>query len=306
LTAGTQDLPATTATDSTSQRRHADESSLMLQQLGQLETWNTIEPAAGAASADSMPPLMIPGLINRPDGLADRNVAPIPTRSTDSISGSAEAGTTTIPVVPDLSDRVPSANVGKSVRESEIDAVDSADGTDSTVYDKVPWLLTQASDATSATAGSDSSNATVWQLATAQVLSTFLGVLFAVGIFLLIRAAAAKLFGTRLGVTFQFGSAASSSVHRNTVDESADVVPFGVHAPWNSDSASQTNEPKRAGGVANPEDFPFRIVGASNGEDEHLSERQVEQERDSAILKSVFEHNVELMITLDKAKESAA
>ena len=308
LTAGTQDNPSTESAEKVRSVSDKDESSLLLKQLDQLESRTASKPAA-----ELNPPLIIPRLIKRPDGIDDSNVGPIPTRPTETVSGSpSEATTTTIPIVPDLSDRVPPLAAGKPAKDSAAETTVPKDDQESSVYDAAPRLLTQSDGATLVTAisdsdGSESSETTVWQLAAAQLISTFLGVIFAVGLFLLIRAAASKYFGTRLGVTFQFGLAANSTARPNVTDESADVVPFGeTSRPASSGSTSQPNEPKRAGGVANPADFPFRIVGTSGGEEEHITEERVEQERDSAILKSVFEHNVELLGSLDKNKGSAA
>lgn len=341
LTAGTEaPREQTTRPNASAPSLPTDESGLLFQQLNQLDTWTGIERPAGNASplhrqagdsylptsapskatgqtrSGSPPPLVIPGMIDRPGGIDDQNVEPIPTGLTDSVSGSStKAVTTTIPVVPDPADRLPTISKGRTTSDKAIaNAAESGDPME-TVYDQTPRLLTQpdAGTSTRANANSADSDATIWQLAAAQLLSTFLGIILAIAAFLLIRAAASRLFGTRLGVTFQFGfgrsgSGANSSAHASSSDESADVVPFSGQSQRLGQSGSEDpiTEPKRAGGVANPEDFPFRVVGTSNGEDEHILEAQAQQEQDSAILQSVFEQNVNLLNSLDKNTGSAA
>lgn len=338
LTAGTQaPREQKTLPDDSGQSAPNDESGLLFQQLDQLETWTSIEPPVGSASelrprsghghlpttssskltdqpqSGSQPPLIIPGLIDRPDGIADQNVEPIPTGLTDSVSGSSAAAvTTTIPVVPNASDRLPTINTRRTTSEESDNTAATSGDAGPTVYDQTPRLLTQtdAGASTRSTTESAGSESTIWQLAAAQLVSTFLGIILAIAAFLLLRAAASKLFGTRLGVTFEFGSGRSGAVsaHANSHEQSADVVPFNGQSarPELSASENQLNQPKRAGGVANPEDFPFRVVGTSHGEDEHILEAQAQQEQDSAILQSVFEQNVNLLNSLDKNTGSAA
>jgi hypothetical protein len=326
LTAGTQ-TPQERAADPQRPDRSppSDETGLLYHQLDQLETWTSIESRAGNGhlpttssstisdkpQSSSQPPLIIPGLIDRPDGIDDQNVEPIPTGLTDSVTGSStEAVTTTIPVVPNPSVRLPTISSSKTTSEHLKAAAAPPAGPRPTIYDQTPRLLTDPDLGASARSTAESANgeATIWQLATAQIVSTFLGIILAIAAFLLIRAAASRLFGTRLGVTFQFGSGTNSSVNANSNEESADVVPFSGQSSWPGQSASesQINEPNRAGRVANPEDFPFRVVGTSNGEDEHILEAQAHLEQDSAILQSVFEQNVNLLTTLDKNSGSAA
>ncbi|NQV23141.1 MAG: hypothetical protein HQ518_02140 [Rhodopirellula sp.] len=331
LTSGTQE---TSNADGAGQARGSEEAQLLIQQLDELETWNSIDPPAGdgtairlpsqfgefprkstktksGASAESSPPLTIPGLIKRPDGIDDRNVEPIPTRPTHSVSGSpGNAVTTTIPVMPESSDSLPKIGINNGASDTRTAATSPDGHAASNVYDSSPRLLTHSrnTDSAAATTASDGNHANVWQLAAAQFVSTFLGVIVAVGLFLLIRAVATKLFGSRLGVTFQFGSSARSAAHSGAEDESADVVPFdsSTSQSANSTAPAAKDEPKRAGGVASPADFPFRVVGSSNGEDERTSAAQSEHERDAAILKSVFEHNFEMMGAIDRKNESAA
>ena len=245
LIGATQESPGSATTDGTT-----DETKLLIQQLGELETWTTIEPPAGEGSdirnletgrlvdagqgTKPPPPLIIPGLIDRPDGIDDQNVAPIPTRPTDSIEGSPQRSvTTTIPVVPDADGQSPPASLPqhRSVNRDNQPAIAAENSaSQNSVYETTPQLLTQTGDATatlSATVGTNDSPASVWQIAAAQLVATFLGVVLAVGIFLLTRAAAMRLFGTRLGVTFHFGSTMSATAASRANDESSHVVPFG-------------------------------------------------------------------------------
>lgn len=276
-----------------------DESRLLFQQLGEFES---PEPK------DASPPLVIPGLIDRPDEIDDTNVGPIPTRPTDSVIGTSEDPVTrTIPVTPDPVDHLPRMT-DRPAAESETVAGAPPRTSNETVYDLSPRLLSKNDTLNSSAADSADHPATVWQLATAQLMSTFLGVLLAVGLFLLVRAAATKLFGTRLGVTFHFGMAKKSSQPADKESDRADVVPFGSSesAPFGATDSTGDSQPKRAGGVARPEDFPFRVVGASANPDEVTCQESGTDPADGAILKSVFESNLDLIGSLDKKRDSAA
>jgi len=326
LTGATQPEQPSSTSDGTT-----DETSLLFRRLGKMETWSAIEPPAGEnpdiqnqdvdqrnlneLETQTPPPMVIPALIDRPNGIDDQNVAPIPTRPTDSIEGSApESVATTIPVVPESNNHSPPMQLPRNDsrnddRQTVIATHDDTSQTD--VYDATPGLLTQPNDATlAATIGSNDNAASVWQIATAQLVATFLGVVLAVGLFLLIRVAAVQLFGTRLGVTFDFGSTRSASVSAETKsqNESADVVPFGVQSPGDATATpnEQPDETGRAGGVADPADFPFRVVGSSNGDDGSAAEGDLNQQQETAILRSVFDQNLDLMSELDKRNGSAA
>lgn len=298
LTAGVQGEP--TSENSNQSTDESDESRLLLEQLGVLESPELSVP---------VPPLMIPGLIDRPDEIDDRHVSPIPTRPTDSVPGtSSSTVTTTIPVVPDSLNGTPAIVDRPSVESDEnAEAAEGLTTPSGSVYDASPRLLTQ-SDSSSAPVNSGKHDASVWQLAAAQLLSTFVGVVLAVGLFLLVRAAASRFFGTRLGVTFHFSkpSIEDGSVHSG--DDSTSVVPFHVVDSGESipSELSHSDQPRRAGGVAHPEDFPFRIIGAGGKQDEERSEGQGAESAEGSILKSVFENNLALMDNLSNNKESAA
>lgn len=295
LTAGVQDEPS--SEDSNESTDETDESRLLLEQLGVLESPESPVP---------VPPLMIPGLIDRPDEIDDRHVSPIPTRPTDSVSGTSSSPvTTTIPVVPDSLDGTPAIVDRPSVPSDKSDETAEGLTTPSgSVYDAAPRLLTQ-SDSSSAPVNSGKHDASVWELAAAQLLSTFLGVVLAVGLFLLVRAAASRFFGTRLGVTFQFGKPSMAEDSVPSGDDSTSVVPFEV-ADSVSSELSHSSQPRRAGGVAYPEDFPFRIIGAGGKQDDEHREGQGATSAEGSILKSVFENNLALMDNLSNNKESAA
>ncbi len=255
----------------------SDETRLLLQQLGKLETWTAIEPPAGESSdarhreslstgntdqdAESLPPLIIPGLIDRPDGIDDQNVGPIPTRPTDAIEGSSrESVTTTIPVVPGADGQSPPANRSPRTtgKQDNPSTSNSPNGTSQdSIYDATPQLLTQTTDATSSlptTIGANDAPASFWQIAVAQFGATFLGVVCAIGLFLIIRASAMRLFGTQLGVTFHVASSKSASAESRIHDESADVVPFGSQNKLTSGSTAVETPPetKRADGTTDP------------------------------------------------------
>jgi hypothetical protein len=304
----------------------SDETRLLIEQLNKLKIWSTIEPPAGEGSdirrvgpnktpvigqeLESSPPLIIPGLIDRPDGIDDQNVGPIPTRSTDTVEGSAsEAVTTTIPVVPETIDAPPKRVIRNAASDHNPFQAKPTPDSLVNVYEAAPRLLAQSADPTTAAITKTSDNSeSIWQLAAPQLVATFLGVVLAVGLFLLIRVATVKLFGTHLGVTFQFGSTSDSSAQPTSRDTSADVVPFGTQSSQTqiTTSTAQPDGPKHAGDVADPADFPFRVVGTSNGEGDSAAEGDVAHQNEVAILKSVFDNNLDLMSELDKHHESAA
>lgn len=306
-----------------------DETSLLFQQLGKLETWSAIEPTdeknsevqnrdvdnqkPNELSTQPSPPMVVPALIDRPDEIDDQNVAPIPTRPTDSIEGSApKSVTTTIPVVPESMEQTPPMQIRQNgSRNDDHQTLIAAEDDDpqSNIYDTTPQLLTQPNDATlAATAKSTDNSASVWQIAAAQLVATFLGVLLAIGLFLVIRAAAVKLFGTRLGVTFHFGSNSSTSTESKSKNESVDTVPFGVQSPHDSTTTAvpQPEETGRAGDAADPTDFPFRVVGSSKSDHDSSAEGNLNQQQEAAILRTVFDQNLDLMSELDKQNGSAA
>jgi hypothetical protein len=285
-----------------------DEADLPTRQLETFGTGSAVEPTSAAAfgvrnpeattrngidqNTQDLPPLVMPGLVDRPYGIDDQNVAPIPTLPNKAIEGSSpESMTTTIPVVPDARDIVARPRLNNSASDQEPPSRKSDADSQLNIYDSAPRLL----------APSDESPTSV----VTQLLSTFLGVLLAVGLFLLVRVAAVKHFGVNLGVTFQLGAASKPSVQTISENEAADVVPFGVQSPQPEDS-SQQSAPEHASVVADPADFRFRVIGSVNGDDDSASEGMLDRETEAGILKSVFEQNLNLMKTLDKKNESAA
>lgn len=304
----------------------SNETDKPLQELDELETWSAIEPPPGESSdiripttisqggenqtTKSSPPLIIPGLIDRPDGIDDQNVGPIPTQSTDTVEGSAsEAITTTIPVVPEAIDAPPRHVIRNATRGHKSDTAKQTTDSLADVYQTSPRLLAQSVDTTAGAMPQTSSNsAGIWQLAVAQLVATFFGVILAVGLFLLIRVAAVRVFGSRLGVTFQFGSMSGSSVQAASVDEPANTVSLGTRSSKTAvaSSTTQSEELKPSGSIDAPADFALRVVGSSNGEGDSAAENDISDQNEAAILKSVFDNNLELMSQLDKQNGSAA
>ena len=324
LTGASQpEQPSSTTDDKT------DETSLLFQQLGKLETWSAIEPPDDKNSElqtqdvgkekfnelSTQSPMAVPALIDRPDEIDDQNVAPISTRPTDSIEGSApKSVTTTIPVVPESIEQTPPMQLRQNgSRSGDRETIIAAEDDDSqgNIYDATPQLLTQPNDATlAATTRSTDNPTSVWQIAAAQLVATFLGVLLAIGLFLVIRAAAMQLFGTQLGVTFYFGSKSSVSAESKSKIESADTVPFGVKSPHDSTATAdlQPEETRQAGDAADSTstDFPFRVVGSSKSDHDSSAEGDLNQQQETAILRTVFDQNLDLMSELDKQNGSAA
>ncbi|MGZ0171796.1 MAG: hypothetical protein ACKVHE_19815 [Planctomycetales bacterium] len=304
----------------------SDETRLLIEQLNKLEIWSAIEPPAGEGAdipsrktasrggekqtVEPPPPLIIPGLIDRPDEIDDQNVGPIPTGPTDTVEGPAsKAVTATIPVIPEAIDAPPKRVVSNASSDQKPDPAKQTANALVNIYETTPRLLTQSADTTTAATTEPSNNsAGIWQLAAAQLVATFLGVVLAAGLFLLIRVTTVKLFGVHLGVTFQFGSTSDSSAQTSPIDESADVDSFDTQTSQTrvTTSTVQPDEPKQAGRIAEPAEFPFRVVGTSNGEGDSAAEGSVTHQSEAAILKSVFDNNLNLTSELDKHNGSAA
>lgn len=296
----------------------------LFEQVNQLGIWSAIAPPAGVASeirsfnADKTligedehkhsAPLIIPGLIDRPNEIDDRNVGPIPTGSTDTVEGSASrAITTTIPVTPDTIDAPPKRVTNNAAIEKKSDTTKQESDSLVNVYESGPRLLTQSADtAIAATSETRNTSAGIWQLAAAQLVATFLGVLFAVGLFLFIRVASMKLFGSQLGVTFQFGTTSHPSAQTTPLGETVDVVSFGTQSSRVKNSKVQPDAPNGAGGHADVAEFPLRVVGRSDGEGDSAAEGDVTDQSEVAILKTVLDNNLDLLNELDKRNGSAA
>ena len=305
-----------------------DESGLPKQQFKSFGTWSAIEPTAatspdisnakaptksnGHQDLDPSRPLIIPRLIDRPDGIDDQNVGPIPTQPHETIQDSPrEAVTTTIPVVPNPGDLVasPRTNDSPSNKESTSPADDQDSQGD--VYDSAPQLLTHSDESPAAVPATlNDTQASVWTLAAAQLISTFLGVMLAVGVFLLIRVAAVNLLGVNLGVTFQFGATSKASTKTISENDSADVVPFGTQTSPPDAATEQpvesASDSENANAVDDESDFNLRVIGSDHGDDDSSHEGSVDQENEAGILRSVFEQNLNLIQELDKQNESAA
>lgn len=308
-----------------------DESELLFRQLEKLETWTAFEedeqesetllpgkkspeqfeePAWSTAvvGEGETSPIASPLLIDPAGAIDDHRVEPIPTRAPEvGTANPSGSPTVTIPIVPETP---------KSKLEDERDA----SGSDSPLprveqtHKGTPWLLPESATPTEAVGEpastvvneQTSAQQELWQLATVQLIATFFGVLLAIAAFLVIRALAAKLFGTGFGITVQLGDAPPVL----PVEASADApstggVPFGETAPFNETAA--VAPVKRAGGVIEPESFPFKLIGADGTPaDEQQTAKQADLEREESILKTVFEQNVELQNQLDENNENAA
>lgn len=305
-----------------------NEARLQKQQFKSFGTWSAIEPAAatrpgisnakaptksdGHQAPDPSRPLIIPHLIDRPDGIDDQHVGPIPTQPHETIQDSPrEAVTTTIPVVTNPGDLVASPKTNDSPSNKESASPSSGEDSQVDVYDSAPQLLTHSGESPAAVAATlDDTQASVWALAAAQLISTFLGIMLAVGVFLLIRVAAVKFVGVNLGVTFQFGATSKASAKTVSENDSADVVPFGTQTSPPDASTEQPTESasdsENANAVGEESDFNLRVIGSDHGDDDSSSEGSVDQENEAGILRSVFEQNLNLIEKLDRQTESAA
>jgi hypothetical protein len=124
--------------------------------------------------------------------------------------------------------------------------------------------------------------------AAVQVLATFVGVLLAILVF---RAVAIRIWGPGMGILVSV--AQGNSIHGDTAN--ADIVPFEGRDDTGSEEETT---------VVDPASVPFRLVGSSY-EDERLADEQAEREREEAILKCVFDQNINLLDELQGMKKSA-
>lgn len=301
-----------------------DEDGLLNLQFKSFGTWSAIEAEAATSpdirtvktttksdddqNIDLSRPLIIPRLIDRPDGIEDQNVGPIPTQPHETIQDSSqEAVTTTIPVVPNAGEPVASRQANNSASDKGSPSPDNDLDAQVDVYDSAPQLLTHSDESLTAVRNTlNAPQASVRTLAVAQLISTFLGVLLAVGLFLLIRVATVKFFGVNLGITFRLGTASKASAKTISENDSADVVPFGTQTSLSEALAKELTEPENQRNVADTADFNFRVIGSDHGDDDPSSEGSVNQENEADILKAIFEQNLNLMQVLDQQNESAA
>lgn len=166
-------------------------------------------------------------------------------------------------------------------------------GNESVTDDPAPAPQVLVAGPGPAEAGDSKADSNLLLVAAIQVLATFVGVLLAILVF---RAVAIRIWGPGMGlivpVTQSETTPAASQEHNA---EGADVVPF---SGAEQASAGQTELP-------DPASVPFRLVGASSYEDERQAEEQAEREREEAILKCVFEQNLDLVDELQGIKKSA-
>lgn len=133
--------------------------------------------------------------------------------------------------------------------------------------------------------------ASLWTMALIQTISTFAGLLLGLIVFVVARFFILKRYGERLGWVLRVehvngNSAATSSA---------------------ADSAQQITEEDNESHGASFEDapFPFRVVGTTYADEKEAAEQR-EREREQALLKHVFEQNLELQNQLADLEESAA
>ncbi len=301
-----------------------DEAGLLNLQFKSFGTWTAIEPVAATnpdirtgkttikSDADQnvelSRPLIIPRLIDHPDGIEDQNVGPIPTQPHETIQDSSrEGGTMTIPVVPNAGELVASRQANNSASDKGSPSPENDLNSQVDAYDAAPQLLTHSDESpTAVTNILNAPQASVRTLAMAQLISTFLGVLLAVGLFLLIRVATMKFFGVNLGITFRLGAISKATAETITENDSADVVPFGTQTSPSEALAKELTESENRRNVADTADFNFRVIGSDHGDDAPSSEGSVNLENEAGILKSIFEQNLNLMQELDQQNESAA
>ena len=301
-----------------------NEAGLLNLQFKSFGTWSAIEPETATSpdirtvktsgksedgqNIELSRPLIIPRLIDRPDGIEDQNVGPIPTQSHETIQDSSrQAITTTIPVIPNAGELVASRQANNSASDKGSPSPDNDLNSLVDIYDSAPHLLTHSNESPTAVTNTlNASQASLRTLAVAQVISTFIGVLLAVGLFLLIRVATVQLFGVNLGITFQIGATSKDSAKTNSENDSAHVVPFGTQASPPEALAKELTESEIQRTVTDKADFNFRVIGSDHRDDAPPSEGRVNQENEAGILKSIFEQNLNLMQQLDQQHESAA
>lgn len=135
-------------------------------------------------------------------------------------------------------------------------------------------------------------------IAAVQVLATFFGVLLAILVF---RAVAIRIWGPGMGLIVQTTHSGAEDADAHASE--ADLVPFVINGDSSGDAASG-EEADEETEMPDPASIPFRLVGSSY-EDERQAEEQAEREREVAILKSVFDQNVNLLEELQGISKSA-
>ena len=129
----------------------------------------------------------------------------------------------------------------------------------------------------------ESGSASVWTSALIHVLSTLIG--FVLALLFLFR------YGSKLGLTLRVE-------HVNGLPAANHPIPVGpqdsveIEEPVDEVNDVDSAEPARkTAGVIDPP-FPFRVVGSY--EDDRLAAEQVQSEREQAMIKHIFEQNLDL------------
>lgn len=123
-----------------------------------------------------------------------------------------------------------------------------------------------------------------------QVLATFVGVLLAILVF---RAVAIRVWGPSMGLVVPVAQHASAASAAD--DSESGVVPF---------TGGNTDDSESEMHMPDPASIPFRLVGSSY-EEERQADEQADKEREEAILKTVFQQNIELIDELQDMRKSA-
>ena len=133
--------------------------------------------------------------------------------------------------------------------------------------------------------------ASLWTMALIQTISTFAGLLLGLIVFVGARFFILKRYGEKLGWVLRVEHVNGSN-----------TIPFDAAK---SQPQNETEENESHGASFEDAPFPFRVVGATYA-DEKEAEEQREREREQALLKHVFEQNLELQNQLAGLEESAA
>ena len=295
----------------------------LLDRLRTLETWGTVGGLASDRNTDESQtgsPQM-PAVGGWQREISDGQVGPIPTRPPEPMfedlkPGLAEPapparlsvdGPTRPTETPDpaaVPDTDPFAEAGDAGDAEPVPAETDPAGPQPIVVaepEPVPQAVSAAPEPTerivvverpSAPVDTKSASAETPLLMSAvvQVMATFVGVLLAILVF---RAVAIRIWGPGMGLIVPVSQ--QDSVASEGDEEESGVVPFSTGSEEEAETEMQ---------IPDPASVPFRLVG-STYEEERQAEEQAEKERDEAILKTVFEQNVDLIDELHGMRKSA-
>ena len=294
-----------------------DDTSNLLDKLRSLDTWDTPgQPVANTARGESSPAPApttrdgMPAIGGWQPDINDQNVGPIPTQvpHTPFDNGAPELAAPELHDPPErlvveepavatpVGDDVEIADADPPVLQSVETSPREPSGSptsDRTERQSIPNSATSLAGAWNQGSGQISQSPeraepNLLITAAVQVLATFVGVLLAILVF---RAVAIRIWGPGMGILVPV--AQNNSIHGDAAN--ADIVPF---------EGRDDTESEKETTVVDPASVPFRLVGSSY-DDERLADEQAEREREEAILKSVFDQNVNLLDELQGMKKSA-